>query len=630
MSYNIEAFHIGDEEFSGYSIKASGGQSKDWIESLSKINIFIGENNSGKSRFLRILFGTENLKYKTQTIDLEKVNELIANTVAVLSTAQGEGNYKDISLAIKEAQSKLSKIEYLSRGNINKDSLLNPIKKIRRIAESVNQPNTTFTSAHETLLSIALRACDEYIRRLDELLPRDVSYKHLERQLDRKYIPILRGLRPINGKSDSYLERTKKDYFSDVSRVEDRIFTGLHLYEETKKLLLGHRSDREKVRAFENFLSDTFFQNQEVNIIPRDGSDVLYIGIGGGEEYPIYNLGDGIQSIVILTYPLFFNQGQELLFFIEEPEHGLHPSMQRIFLETLMREEFSSFQYFLTTHSNHLLDITLDIEHISIYTFRKDINRTDDTHFLVENVDNEHINTLELIGVRNSSVFLSNCTIWVEGITDRIYIRKYLDVYQKERKVKFKEDLHYSFVEYAGGNITHWSFLEDADTDHPNIEVERLCGKLFLITDKDGAGLKKDGTFDKRFKKKQERHKKLSENLSDRYYCLDCREIENTLSPEVLKKVVQGYEKDNAILSFENSKYEDYKDEYLGSFIEKNVDDTSRSYRGKSGTIKDKVNFAKRAVAHIESVKDLSEEALDLTKKLYNFIRSNNEQSVAR
>ena len=397
------------------------------------------------------------------------------------------------------------------------------------------------------------------------------------------------------------------------------------MYEATKKLLLGQRSDREKVRDFENFLSETFFQNREVNIVPRDGSDVLYIGIGGGEEYPIYNLGDGIQSIIILTYPLFFNQGRELLFFIEEPEHGLHPGMQRVFMETLMREEFSSFQYFLTTHSNHLLDITLDINQVSIYTFEQDRSRTDDAHFLIENVDNEHINTLELIGVRNSSVFLSNCTIWVEGITDRIYIRRYLDVYQEDKGVKFKEDLHYSFVEYAGGNITHWSFLEAPDPEHPNIEVERLCGKLFLITDKDDAGLKKDGTADKRYTKKQLRHQKLRRSLGDRYCCLDCREIENTLSPEILKKVVQDYEGSEVDLAYKNFDYTEYKNKYLGSFIEANVTGISKGYKSQSGTIKDKVNFAKKAVHHINSVEDLSQEARNLTEKLYEFIKSNNQ-----
>lgn len=483
MSYNIEAFHIGDEEFSGYSIKARKEENKEWIENLSKINIFIGANNSGKSRFLRTLFGKEDLAYKTGNVNLPEVNELIDSTLNTLTTVQEGGTYKDITPATREAKSKLRNIMHFSYRKFNKDSLVSPIKNIKKIAESINRPNTTFVPAHKNVLSTALEACDKYIKRLDELIPDEVSYGQLERQLSNKYIPILRGLRPLHDNADSYLNRTKKDYFSDIRDVDNRIFTGLHLYDETKKLLLGQRSDRERVRNFENFLSETFFQNQEVNIVPRDGSDVLYIGIGGGDEYPIYNLGDGIQSIVILTYPLFFNQGRELLFFIEEPEHGLHPGMQRVFMETLMREEFNSFQYFLTTHSNHLLDITLDIEQVSIYTFQKDNNAEEEAQFVIENVDNDHTNTLELIGVRNSSVFLSNCTIWVEGITDRIYIRKYLDVYQADKERKFREDLHYSFVEYAGGNITHWSFLEDADANHPNIEVERLCGRLFLISE---------------------------------------------------------------------------------------------------------------------------------------------------
>jgi len=33
---------------------------------------------------------------------------------------------------------------------------------------------------------------------------------------------------------------------------------------------------------------------------------------------------------------------------------------------------------------------------------------------------------------------LSNCTIWVEGITDRIYLRKFLDVYFEDIKDQLK------------------------------------------------------------------------------------------------------------------------------------------------------------------------------------------------
>ena len=175
------------------------------------------------------------------------------------------------------------------------------------------------------------------------------------------------------------------------------------------------------------------------------------------------------------------------------------------------------------------------------------------------------------------------------------------------------------------GNITHWSFLESADPNHPNIEVKRLCGKLFLITDKDDAGLKKDGTPDRRYTKKQQRHQKLKDVLNERYYCLDCREIENALSPDVLKKVVQGYEGGEEPLQFKDFDYKAYKDKYLGAFIESNIEGITRSYKSQSGTIKDKVNFAKKAVAHINSTEDLSEEALNLTEKLYKFIKEQNK-----
>lgn len=379
---------------------------------------------------------------------------------------------------------------------------------------------------------------------------------------------------------------------------------------------MGPKEDRDKVKEFERFLKETFFNNEEINIIPRIGGNVVYFRIGDHEEHPIYELGDGIQSIIILTYPLFFNQGKKLNFFIEEPEHYLHPGFQRAYIETLLK--FKDYQYFITTHSNHILDLTLDKEHISVFTFRKKYSETNEPTFTIENVENEDANILESIGARNSSVFLSNCTIWVEGITDRIYIRKYLEVYQASKK-RYKEDLHYSFVEYAGNNITHWSFLDDADSEHSNIEVERLCGRLFLISDNDGVD------FDLDKSAKAERQRQLSDKLKDRYYCLQSREIENMLSTEVLKQTVKALDKKGEALTFSpNFDYNVYKHEKLGAFLDSHIQNASKKYSEDSGTIKDKLNFAKTAVKHINTINDLSSDALDLAERLYNFITSRN------
>src|SRR5581483_5520307 len=88
------------------------------------------------------------------------------------------------------------------------------------------------------------------------------------------------------------------------------------------------------------------------------------------------------------------------------------------------------------------------------------------------------------LGVHNSSVLLTNATIWVEGITDRLFIRHFLGILQKELPAsqRVREDVHFSFVEYGGSAIDHWSFL-CARNETPRIDVTRLCGKLFLIAD---------------------------------------------------------------------------------------------------------------------------------------------------
>ncbi len=283
-----------------------------------------------------------------------------------------------------------------------------------------------------------------------------------------------------------------------------------------------------------------------------------------------------------------------------------------------MREEFKDFQFYITTHSNHFLDITLDIDNISVYTFNEKYDENQNSiGFQIENVKNDDLDVLGLIGVKNSSVFLSNCTIWVEGITDRIYLRKYLQLYQDTQKFKFKEDYHFSFVEYGGGNITHWSFLDSEDFEHPNINVEKLCSKLFLICDNDDA---KEGT------KKALRHDKLKERLKDRFYKLEAREIENLLTPNILKETLKTIcNKDELV--FTEKMFNDEKklnSSKIGEFIDKNVNGKTKIFEADSGTVKDKVHFAKVAVSQISKFDELSGEAQSLAKLIYNFIKKQN------
>ncbi|MBU7314434.1 AAA family ATPase [Paenibacillus oleatilyticus] len=623
MDYHIKEIIIDKDSLDGYQMV---GKDNNNLANLSKINLFVGSNNSGKSRFVRSLFNYSTYSIIPAKVNLPQLNSLIdayKKDVESIIERFGIVDYGDtVSILSKITNNNFikSEDEYLA-------NLFTSIDFVRHVNtdQAITKRSLHFSfyeDQHIQLRQDLNSIGNDYYTKIRGIIgssPEKYSFKKV-------YIPTLRGLRPFDNDFDYYSQRTKQDYFPSIQDM-DEIFSGLEMYQKVKELLLGDLQAREKISDFQKFLGDAFFDGQQVALIPSINSDVLNVKIGKEKEQPIYNLGDGIQSIIILTFPLFINKEENLLVFIEEPELYLHPGLQRKLIETFM--SFSNFQYFITTHSNHFLDITLDVDVISIYTFRKQFENESQTkevtaNFVIENASNENSGILEMIGVKNSSVFLSNCTIWVEGITDRFYLRHYLRLYMQSlpeyEKKNFKEDLHYSFVEYSGGNITHWSFLDDGnsseDETYREMNADRLCGRLFLITDKDSEG-------------KIERQRKLKKKLGKRYYCLDCREIENLISKHVLLDVIAEYEciqVDQLRFKTEFSE-PDYKEIYLGSYIDSQLINRKRraKYGSDSGTVSDKLRFCKRAISYTQRIDDISPEGLKVVKKIYNFIMEQNQ-----
>ena len=122
----------------------------------------------------------------------------------------------------------------------------------------------------------------------------------------------------------------------------------MQFYENVKNYLLGDLEQRKIISDYEKYLSKTFFDNEPVVIIPKINDDVLTVRIGE-EEYKIYELGDGIQSIILITFPLFLYldkaKSTSILVFIEEPEVGLHPKLQRKLIKTLLDDKFENYQF---------------------------------------------------------------------------------------------------------------------------------------------------------------------------------------------------------------------------------------------------------------------------------------------
>lgn len=312
MDYYIKEIKL-KEEFSHYSFIEEDNS----IKNLSKINIFVGSNNAGKSQFMRRLFQKENLEFFPSGFSVEKLLRLYNDLVGEISSLFSESRIFDYGGLLE----KLKEIKIIEIIQEELDFTKEIRGYLREIARGDNNRSVTsnytflngfnFGELSEKLLTISV----QYKGQLSEIMkgkPEVYKFKKI-------YVPTLRGLRPLSdNKDDLYALRTIKDYFPNLK--DNLVFSGLNLYEELKNLLLGSLNDRQKVVKYQEFLGDTFFNGSKVALIPSVKSDVVIVKIGEEIEMPIYKLGDGIQSIIIQTFPLFANMGEKSLVFIEEPE----------------------------------------------------------------------------------------------------------------------------------------------------------------------------------------------------------------------------------------------------------------------------------------------------------------------
>lgn len=351
---------------------------------------------------------------------------------------------------------------------------------------------------------------------------------------------------------------------------------------------LHNSADIIKLEKFTLWLQDNFYQNERLQLIPDKSNSNLLLKIGN-EMHPIFNIGDGIQQLILLLFPIFTSNDNTWCF-IEEPETHLHPGLQRIFIETLLNNEYlksKKLRYFFTTHSNHFLDLSLHTDDISIFQFHKGSQEK----FMIKNVK-PNKETLDLLGVNNSSVLMANSSIWVEGPTDRRYISFFLKLYcTKPQRKHLKEDIDFAFFEYGGNLIEHYLFDENFEEVFSEEEVREkinsfaLSNKIYLLSDNDNAKGKK-------LKRRQGLEDISKTEKHFKYQNTNYREIENLLPLKVIKdfliELVNSSEKENISKIYFDR--EDYISIGLGQFItdlfEKNDIKGFKKFKDESGTLK--------------------------------------------
>ena len=497
----------------GISGYRSFGQEVQRIGPFGKINLIIGQNNSGKSNVLRFLKDHYSDISTGKSPKLEALDNHIGGSL-------NENHYE---IALRE-NGKLYK-RLMERLALKGTNFQQAIDKIHKILTSDILTKGTDTAWFPYVASKVRFDIDKNIYQeiLDAKILSNDAWNGVWANLTRKrggsilrtWIPeTLRCLSPLS------LPVVNVSFIPAIREIldggdgsDDELMSGRGLVKQLVKLEKPRYDQPELKEQFEkiNHFLQTVTGNSDAKIEIPSEQDIIQVSMNG-RTLPLSSLGTGIHEVIILASASTVLQNQVLC--IEEPEIHLHPSMQKQFLKYLSKH--TNNQYFIATHSAHMLDMPdVAIFHIRL----EDGKSVVDLAF----TDSQKSKICDELGYRASDILQANCIIWVEGPSDRIYINHWIHSLDEN----LIEGVHYSIMFYGGRLLSHLSANEEGVGDF--IELSRLNRHMAIVIDSD-----KKNADDEINDTKRRVRDEFTEN-SDFVWITQGKEIENYLKPELIQ-----------------------------------------------------------------------------------------------
>lgn len=343
-----------------------------------------------------------------------------------------------------------------------------------------------------------------------------------------------------------------------------------------------HQDHKKRFDQINVFLRDVIENKSATLEVPHDRN--MIIVHMDGKTLPLSSLGTGIHEVVILAVAATILENQVLC--IEEPELHLHPLLQKKLLRYM--SEKTSNQYFMTTHSAHLLDTPgtaiFHVTHEDGATRVRPAYTADGVCEICAD-----------LGYRPSDLLQCNSIIWVEGPSDRIYIKHWLGSIAPE----LEEGVHFSIMFYGGRLLSHLSATEEDVEEF--VSLRRINRRMVIVIDSD-----KDAETSQ-INDTKKRIQAEFDGGPGFAWVTKGREIENYIPSELMEAAVKDIAKD--VNSMENQGL--YSKAY--------------SYKTNDGDVVLKVDKIKLAHAITQKPAQLS--VLDLEEKmkqLAEFIRKAN------
>jgi putative ATP-dependent endonuclease of OLD family len=262
----------------------------------------------------------------------------------------------------------------------------------------------------------------------------------------------------------------------------------------------------------------------------------VYLREAGKGRIPLSASGSGLKTVIAVLANLLLLPVQtkhplaDWVFIFEELENNLHPGVLRRLVQYVADKATEEHCHvFISTHSTVAIDWLFKRDDAQILHVTHNGQQT--TVKRIENAPSIH-DALDDLDVRASDMLQANGVVWVEGVSDRLYLERWIQLHCEEvGKQAPVHGVDYLMAEYGGKCLSHYQFgYEEEEEKEREQCLERLIPALalsrhaFVVMDSD-----------RRKKGQKLREAKVRVEQAAESWITQGREIENYIPAAVLE-----------------------------------------------------------------------------------------------